>query len=674
LDTIARRAGITAPELVAANCLETISLLRVGQSIAVPQRPLSSSDIQRTDAPIIALINGDLWAWSASAPQFQQITQWGYNERPVISPDGTRVAYNSWAQVTIEAIGRGVPVTGIIPSNTWIWNLASGEALRIADQPENVIFTAEGSQDNAIMRSTPAWSPDGTRLGWTEIVLPDYTRQLVTYDFESHKASIIVPNLPLPYVDAGNFAIADIQWGGPGIALQNIAFNPAGQTFEQVIWVYDPAGTLISSTLVSSGDQARVVAFVWAAYDDKDYLALLYQDGSWSLLDPVLTTIQPAPAPPELYSLTSADNSAAPTISSVYHDPVFSLGWSLIAPDRSRIQPINFGGYPSKITIEPSGQGVAYMSDTIYIWRDGTVSAVPNTGALSESRSTSQPGLAWGPTGWRIRTDRPAPSAPAACEQTPRLVIGGLARLSTDDLKALHLAPDINSGTAGDIPPESILTVLNGPECAAVYNWWQVNYNGVIGWIPENEGSIYWLEPYTPVTCPLAPQLNLNASAMVALGLPNVLRSAPGLGDDSAITGQIPGGGYVLVIDGPQCADGYNWWLVNYGGLTGWTAEGETNEYWVVPLICPNSPPSRFVPTMQGIVLPGEPNVLRSQPGTTSDSIILGEIAPGEIFTVVTGPQCGNDGRLWWQILYENRLSWTPEGDGDTYWLEPWQG
>jgi hypothetical protein len=161
---------------------------------------------------------------------------------------------------------------------------------------------------------------------------------------------------------------------------------------------------------------------------------------------------------------------------------------------------------------------------------------------------------------------------------------------------------------------------------------------------------------------------------MVEVGPPNVLRGAPGLGDDSPIIGQIPGGGFAVVLEGPECADGYNWWLVNYGGLTGWTAEGENTEYWLVPLICPNSPPSRLVPTMQGIVLPGEPNVLRSQPGTRDDSLILGEIAPGEIFTVVTGPQCGNDGRLWWQIMYENRLSWTAEGDGATYWLEPWQG
>jgi hypothetical protein len=293
---------------------------------------------------------------------------------------------------------------------------------------------------------------------------------------------------------------------------------------------------------------------------------------------------------------------------------------------------------------------------------------------LSESRSNTLPGLVWGPTAWRIRTDHPAESAPTVCEQTPRLVIGGQGRLITSDAKPLHMAPQTNSETVADLPPEGVVTVLNGPECATTYNWWQVNYNGAIGWIPENEGSIYWLEPYTPAACDLPPRLSLGSSAMVEIGPPNVLRGAPGLGDDSPITGQIPGGGFVLVLGGPECADGYNWWLVNYSGMIGWTAEGDHTEYWVVPLTCPNSPPSRLVPNMQGIVLPGEPNVLRSQPGTRDDSLILGEIPAGDLFTVIFGPQCGNDGRLWWQVLYNNRLGWTPEGDGETYWLEPWQG
>lgn len=48
--------------------------------------------------------------------------------------------------------------------------------------------------------------------------------------------------------------------------------------------------------------------------------------------------------------------------------------------------------------------------------------------------------------------------------------------------------------------------------------------------------------------------------------------------------GQIPGGATFTVEDGPVCSDGYTWWLVEYGGIYGWTADGADGEAWLEPL------------------------------------------------------------------------------------------
>ncbi len=51
----------------------------------------------------------------------------------------------------------------------------------------------------------------------------------------------------------------------------------------------------------------------------------------------------------------------------------------------------------------------------------------------------------------------------------------------------------------------------------------------------------------------------------------------------SARSGQIPNGDIVRVADGPRCADGYVWWLLNYDSMMGWTAEGDAKDgsYWL---------------------------------------------------------------------------------------------
>ena len=80
-----------------------VTLLMGG--IVMPTASASIPTAQGGGAPLVFLKDGDLWKWDGSV--VTQLTTWGYNERPVLSPNGQRVAYNSWAQITINAIAAG---------------------------------------------------------------------------------------------------------------------------------------------------------------------------------------------------------------------------------------------------------------------------------------------------------------------------------------------------------------------------------------------------------------------------------------------------------------------------------------------------------------------------------------------------------------------------------------
>ncbi len=74
--------------------------------------------------------------------------------------------------------------------------------------------------------------------------------------------------------------------------------------------------------------------------------------------------------------------------------------------------------------------------------------------------------------------------------------------------------------------------------------------------------------------------------------IPNRVRSGPGR--DYPVIGQAQPGATLNVLEGPFCADGWAWWKIQVegSGLSGWTAEGDGQEYWLAPCSSPVSCPS----------------------------------------------------------------------------------
>ncbi|GEM_PF-1461391 len=87
----------------------------------------------------------------------------------------------------------------------------------------------------------------------------------------------------------------------------------------------------------------------------------------------------------------------------------------------------------------------------------------------------------------------------------------------------------------------------------------------------------------TPDLCDgLQPRLVVGEVGEVVTGLgSNNMRHRADT--DGFIVGEIPEGGEFRVLTGPTCNDGLAWWYVNYGGVFGWTAEGQGDTYWLEP-------------------------------------------------------------------------------------------
>src|SRR5262245_57830410 len=91
----------------------------------------------------------------------------------------------------------------------------------------------------------------------------------------------------------------------------------------------------------------------------------------------------------------------------------------------------------------------------------------------------------------------PAASAQSGCYGglATRLQIGGQGQVTPGLPNTLRSQPYVgyDSVILGQVPAGGVFAVLGGPNCYSAMNWWQVNYNGQIGWTPEgSQYGIYW--------------------------------------------------------------------------------------------------------------------------------------------------------------------------------------
>ncbi|MBZ0278070.1 MAG: SH3 domain-containing protein, partial [Anaerolineae bacterium] len=197
---------------------------------------------------------------------------------------------------------------------------------------------------------------------------------------------------------------------------------------------------------------------------------------------------------------------------------------------------------------------------------------------------------------------------------TPRLAVGGQGRVTPGTANRIRDAASTSGAQIGQIPAGGTFDVLEGPECVSGFLWWRVRYEGIEGWTVEGNTSDYFVEPVdanaptetlAPVgeaqACPAgtAPEARLvvGMQGRVTGNEPSRLRNAPSTSGEQV--GQIDPIDVFVVLAGPVCAGGYNWWQIDVNGKTGWTAEGQGSEYFVelIPATATPTPTRTSLPT-----------------------------------------------------------------------------
>lgn len=192
--------------------------------------------------------------------------------------------------------------------------------------------------------------------------------------------------------------------------------------------------------------------------------------------------------------------------------------------------------------------------------------------------------------------------------------------------------------------------------------------------------------------CPDAPvpRLSVGGQGIITPGSSNNVRDAATRNGNRV--GSFSAGEILDILEGPVCADGFNWWRVEAGGLEGWTVEGTLEEYWIEPYDVsaqpsPTPEPSptptptplpvfSFTPPLEIIntltigsaarVINEDPDsdtitlVVRSEP--TRSGATVAQALEGDLLSIIGGPEEA-DGFRWWQVqTARGSEGWVIEG------------
>jgi WD40 repeat protein len=353
---------------------------------------------QDDGAPLVIFQYFDLWTCLPSEGTNTNLTESGVVLLPSMSPDGTRMAYLEYAPITLEAWQVLDDRSAMPPADVWIIDIRTGEKTLIAAQPEDASLLVPGVPNTAVIRSAPAWSPDGTMLAWSEMLpAPDHPsyRPIPLFDVTDHRLVIadldggetrIVTDLPRIGFYDGPYRVA---WGGGGLAVGDMR---ALDSDEIAVLVYDTNGTLLAEYRQFWQDEPRLRSYAWVMLDDRDVVGFSSDDG-WRLFDPLANTW--------------LDDFEGEIVITSQLDPATSL--SLVPPtsDDSHWRVVDAfmrGAIPldaaaQYITLSPDGQQVAYMGEfgEVFVWQNGQAEPVCYIDHLSWPLD-----LFWGPVGLRV--------------------------------------------------------------------------------------------------------------------------------------------------------------------------------------------------------------------------------------------------------------------------------
>ena len=536
--------------------------------------------------------NGDIWRFNLADNTATQLTEWGYNGGPILSPDGQTVAYVSATEDFVAQVNAGAATQtgGTPPTNIGVMDVASESFRLITDQT--------GASAAGILRSLPSWSPDGRQLAWLQLdpnaqALDEATLQI--HNLDTGLTAILHSNVDLGF-QGSNIRMPSLRWGGGGIARFHYTFLDNNQNPFLFIEFYDPVtGFLARYDLGLNANRDNSVRdFTWVNHLGRSLMALQIQD-YWEIMDPQDGSRARLAEPPRLKN-RSISGALQLIPRSVANE---SGGWYIhwYATTGANVYDTGYKSARVNRNFRPglSGDG------TQMAWRNGDRVSTWYVGIDEDDRDTAdgggngwvfpipQPfGLVWAPIEWvttgtalAAQAAPAAPPIPSTCDLPPLLSTGQRAVVSPGFANRVRVGATLNAAAIGSIEPGAVVNIEAGPVCADGYNWYSVRNENIAGWTVEGADGEYWLLYY--IDCPSSPPIRLttNMSATVTEGRSRSIRN--GVGDDNTQVETVVVAGENFDITGlPQCdAAGIRWYPVRQDQIAGWIAAGSGDKYWI---------------------------------------------------------------------------------------------
>ena len=449
---------------------------------------------QSSDTDLIAYFNDQLYVldnnalvpYDSCTPDEEIVGQF------IPLADGTGFLITTFPQIVSEALELfGSLGEAPYSPNLWLCDTTTNSLERIIAQPGgDAPFEGELPPIEAVMGEV-VLSPDGRKLAWTELSFEDDSQSVVTFDLVTGETSAFLMDVPLAPFPAPPEVIA---WTDSGLLLWMFVFDEITFFNIETLLVVDmEAETLVGEYEILNGGESddfynkRELVVM----DDDIFYAIEFENEGWLLVD--INTGDLIPASGRL-ALTVPDSEAS--IELQYEiDFEFNYVWEYALPDGEisvlRAYP------PQRIALSPDGTEVAYADSTLHIAdASGNVTEIANSDGFADDFAAR---LIWGnATLTFIELDEIELAPPAFCEGAPPIQVaeGDTARVIAPTVpNRIRSLPTTDGAILGEIPGGGEFIVRGGPECAQGYTWFQIEYNGIIGWTVEGRGDNYFIEP-----------------------------------------------------------------------------------------------------------------------------------------------------------------------------------